>query len=272
MLASAIVIFREMLEIVLIVGIILAATREIPGRFRWIVAGFAGGISASIVVAVFTDVISEFAEGVGQEVFNAAILFTAAFFIGWTVLWMSRHAREMKTHFKRVGDAIVEGKLPYYSLSFVIALAILREGSEIVLFSYGMLASGQSASVLLAGGLLGGCAGVALGLLIYFGLIALPARYFLRVTSWLLVLLVAGLMSQGVGFLLAAGYLEGFSAAAWDSSWLLSDEGVMGKSLQALLGYTAKPAWAQLLIYILTLSGLIMLLRLYSGSRNVPIR
>lgn len=273
MLSTAIIIFREVFEIVLILGIVLAATREMAGRGRWIGLGLAGGIGGAALVAVFTDAISMFAEGLGQEIFNAMILFTAALFIGWTVLWMQQHAREMKQHFMEVGAQIAAGKASGYALSVVIALALLREGSEIVLFSYGMLASGQSIMALLSGAAIGMAGGVTVGLLLYFGLIKLSTRYFFRITSWLLILLVAGMISQGIGFLIAAGYFESLSRIVWDSSWLLSENSVIGQSLHALAGYTARPAVIQLIVYIATLAGFMFLLRHSTGKQpklNTP--
>ncbi|GJL84711.1 MAG: hypothetical protein DHS20C02_04860 [Micavibrio sp.] len=262
MLSSAIVVFREVFEIVLIVGIVLAATRGIPGRGKAIGFGFAGGLIGSALVALFTDGISNFAEGMGQEYFNAGILFIAAGFIGWTVLWMKRHAREMKGHFMKVGEAVASGDLPYFSLSLVIGLAILREGSEIVLFSYGMLASGMSWAALFGGAGIGLVGGALVGGALYFGLIKLSIRWFFVVTSWLLVLLVAGMMLQGTGFLVAAGAFENLSHTVWDSSWLLEEGGIVGQSLGTLIGYTARPTAIQLIVYLLTLGTLIMLMRL----------
>lgn len=271
MLAAGIVIFREILEIVLIVGIVLAATRDMQGRGLWIGLGIGAGLAGSAAVAFFTDQISEFAEGMGQELFNASIMIVAALFIGWTVLWMSRHAREMKAHFHQVGERISSGSLPYYSLSIVIALAMLREGSEIVLFSYGMIASGQSLSSILIGGLIGGVGGLIVGLLIYFGLISLSPKYFLRVTSALLILLVAGLMSQAIGFLVAAGYFENLSQTVWDSSWLLDENNPLGIGLQALVGYTSRPVTAQLLVYGATVLLLFTLVRYNSKPARAPV-
>ncbi len=267
MLASAIIIFREVLEIVLIVGIVLAATRNLPGRMRWIFGGFAGGLAGAALVAVFTDTISNFAEGVGQELFNAGVLLVAALFIGWTVLWMSRHAHEMKGHFSSVGERIRQGSLPCYMLSLTIALAIWREGSEIVLFSYGMLAAGESAATLVGGAVIGGVAGLVVGLLMYFGLIALKPKYFFRVTSILLVLLVAGMVSQATQFLMAAGYLNVLSGTAWDSSWLLSEQNYLGQALSALIGYTPRPAQIQVALYLLTVLLLFGLMR--AGNRRL---
>ncbi len=272
MLSSAIVVFREVFEIVLIVGIVLAATRGIPGRNLPIALGFAGGLAGSALVAYFTDVISEFAEGMGQEFFNAGILFVAAGFIGWTVLWMKAHAREMKTKFMEVGDKIARGDLPYISLSLVIGLAILREGSEIALFSYGMLASGMSFATLLSGAAVGLVGGLIVGGALYFGLIKLSVKYFFQITSWMLVLLVCGMVLQGVGFLSAAGMFSSLSNVVWDSSWLLSEANILGESLKTLVGYTARPTTIQLIAYALTLIFFITLMkRIEKMNKNTSL-
>ena len=86
MLASALVIFREVLEAALIIGIIMAATHDVPRRNFWVIAGIAGGLAGSIVVAGFTDVIAAAAAGIGQELLNAAILFTAVGVLGWSII------------------------------------------------------------------------------------------------------------------------------------------------------------------------------------------
>ncbi len=264
MLSSAVVVFREVFEIVLIVGIVLAATKGIPHRNKAIYFGFGAGLLGSVLVAIFIGEISEFAEGMGQEIFNAGILLTAALFIGWTLLWMKRHAREMKAHFENVGKAVASGRLPFFSLSLVIALAILRAGSEIVLFTYGMLAAGQSVFTIGTGSLIGLLSGGLVGVLLYKGLIKLSMRHFFQITSWLLVFLVAGLISQAIGLLSAAGAFESLSFTVWDSSWLLGDGGFAGESLKTLIGYTARPTAIQLIIYILTLGTLAVLMKTVS--------
>lgn len=262
MLSAAVVVFREVFEIVLIVGIVLAATKTMPNRMKAILIGFAAGIGGSALVAFFTGKISEMAEGLGQEYFNAGILLTAAGFIAWTVLWMKKHARHMKKHFEDVGHAVADGKAPFIVLSAVIAVALLREGSEIVLFTYGMLASGQDPLMIAAGSAMGLVSGLAVGLLLYFGLIKLSVRVFFHVTSLLLVVLVAGMASQAFGFLVAAGHFESLSRTLWDSSSLLSEDGIIGQSLGTLIGYTARPAAVQVIVYALTLGGLLVTLKM----------
>src|ERR1700722_17094380 len=132
MLSTAIIIFREILEIAMIVGIVLAATRGVPGRAMWIFGGFAAGCAGAGLVAVFARTISASLSGMGQEFFNALILFTAAGFIGWTALWVRKNARVMTAQLRQAGRDVVEGKAPLYSLALIIGLALLREGSEIV--------------------------------------------------------------------------------------------------------------------------------------------
>src|ERR1700679_1045027 len=182
MFSTAIIIFREILEITMIVGIILAATRGLPGRMAWIVGGFTGGCAGASLVAVFAQTISASLSGMGQEFFNAMILFTAAGFIGWTALWVRKNARMMSVQLRQVGRDVAQGKLPLYSLALIIGLALLREGSEIVLFIYSMVLSGQSTTSIIEGSILGVVAGGVVGILLYYGLLKIPARYVLRVT------------------------------------------------------------------------------------------
>jgi high-affinity iron transporter len=249
MFATALIIFREVFEIVLIVGIILAATKMLPNRLLWIALGAIAGLIGSGSVAYFTDSIAELSEGMGQEVFNAGILFIAALFIGWTVIWMKQHAKEMKAHFTNVGHSIAQGTLPYYSLSIVIALAMLREGSEIVLFTYGQIASGVTMTNIINGSLIGLTGGLIVGLSVYFGLLKLSMKHFFNITSWLLILLVAGMISQAIGYLSSAGYFNEWSRTVWDSSWLMSEDGILGQTIGVLMGYTARPSIIQLICY-----------------------
>jgi high-affinity iron transporter len=224
MLSTAIIIFRETLEIAMIIGIMLAATQGLANRMIWIVGGAAGGLLGAGLIAVLAKTISASLSGMGQEFFNALILFTAALLIGWTTLWVRANARTLKTHLHKAGQDLKDGQLPLYSLAIVIGLALLREGSEIVLFIYGMTLSSQSTSSIVAGTLLGLGFGSAAGVMLYYGLLKIPMRYMMEVISWLLIFMVAGLASQGVGHLLSAGFFSEWSRPIWDISWLLSND------------------------------------------------
>ena len=269
MFSTAIIVFRETLEIAMILGIVLAATRGLAGRTAWIIGGIFSGIFGAALVAAFAKSISDSLSGMGQEFFNATILFTAALFIGWTVVWMRSHARKMTMHLKQVGHDDATGKIPHYTLAVIIGLAVLREGSEIVLFIYSMILSGQNTSSIVGGSLLGLGLGATFGTFVYFGLLKIPARYTLAVTSWLLILLVSGLASQGANFLSAAGYFSDFSNMMWDSSWLLTDDSITGKALHSLIGYSARPTSIQLIFYFGTLTTLLAIMNMMDKVRTL---
>lgn len=272
MFPVSLVIFREVFEIAIILSIVFAATRGLPGRGKWIGIGFVGGVVGSGIVAFFTDVISEAVEGVGQEIMNAGILLVAAVFIGWTVLWMRRHATDLTAHLKNVGHAVGAGDLSFISLSVVVALTLLREGSEIVLFTYAMLAAGQDSFNIIAGSIIGLVGGVVVGLLIYYGLIKLATKHIFKVTGWLLVFLVAGLASQAARFISAAGYFPELSGIVWDSSWLISDQGILGQTLQILVGYSARPVTIQLIFFAITLGGLITIIKISDRRSRLAVK
>src|SRR5271165_192071 len=156
MLATAIIVFREALEASLVVGIVLAASQGVPRRGVWVTSGVAAGVLGASIVAGCAGAIADAVNGVGQELFNAAILFTAVAMLGWHNIWMNRHGRELAAEAANLGKAVVGGRRPLYALAVVVGIAVLREGSEVVLFLYGIaIASGVGALSMLAGGVLG---------------------------------------------------------------------------------------------------------------------
>jgi high-affinity iron transporter len=262
MLGALIIVFREVLEAGLIIGIVMAATRGVPGRGRWIVFGIVGGIAGAAVVAAFAGAISEAFEGSGQELFNATVLGVAVVMLMWHNAWMARHGREIAAEMRDIGAAVSEGARPLTALAVVVGLAVLREGSEVVLFLYGIFASGTSGMSLLAGGLLGLQAGALFTLLTYGGLLAVPTRYIFSVTTWLIALLAAGLAAQSVQFLNNGGFFLVLGSTVWDTSWLLSDGSLLGRLLHTLIGYTERPTELQLVVYLGTLAAMYVLMRI----------
>ena len=261
MLGALIIVFREVIEAGLIVGIVMAATRGVAERGRWVTIGVVGGVLGASIVAMFAGAISDAFQGSGQELFNASVLGIAVLMLMWHNAWMARHGREIADEMRRVGTAVSEGAKPLTALAVVVGLAVLREGSEVVLFLYGILASGTTVSATLLGGVLGIVAGAAFTTLTYFGLLAIPNRYIFSVTSWLIALLAAGMAAQSVHFLNSAGLVQALDKTVWDTSWLLSEGSIFGRMLHALIGYTERPTQMQLLVYILTLVAMYLLMR-----------
>ena len=272
MLATAIIVFREVLEAALIVGIVMAATQGVPNRGLWVGGGILGGTLGAVVVAGFAETLAAAMEGIGQEVFNAAILFAAVAMLGWHNIWMRRHASELAGAANRLGAAVRAGTQPLWALAFAVGLAVLREGSEVVLFLYGIGAAGQDgAGAMALGGAFGVIAGVVAGGAIYFGLVRIPMRHLFSVTSWLILLLAAGMASQAAAFLLQADLLPPLGQSLWDTSFLLSEQSLTGRVLHTLIGYTAQPAGIQLVFYLATVLVIGSLMRLV-GSPPRPAR
>jgi high-affinity iron transporter len=199
------------------------------------------------------------------------VLGIAVVMLMWHNAWMARHGREIADEMRRVGAAVSEGSRPLTALAIVIGLAVLREGSEVVLFLYGIMLQGTSASALLVGGVLGIAAGAAFTALTYFGLLAIPSRHIFSVTTWLIALLAAGMAAQSVQFLNNAGVVESLGQTVWDTSWLLSEGSIVGKLLHILIGYTERPTEMQLLVYVAVLIAMYILMRIARPSSRTPM-
>jgi high-affinity iron transporter len=263
MLATLLIVFREVLEAGLIVGIVLAATKGTPGRGFWVAAGIAGGLVGACLVAFFAGELAGLFDGAGQELFNAGILVLAVIMLAWHNAWMAAHGRELAQEMRKVGADVVSGERPLTALAVVVGVAVLREGSEVVLFLYGIAASANSSAFgMLSGGALGVFAGAAISALLYFGLLAIPLRYLFAVTSALIIFLAAGLASQAVAFLQQAGYFQALATIVWDTSWLLPSDSLVGRLLHTFIGYTDQPNQAQILAYCIAVAGIVLLMRL----------
>jgi high-affinity iron transporter len=267
-LASLLIVFREVIEAGLIVGIVLAATKGVPRRALWVAYGVSGGVLGACLVAAFAGRIEALFQGNGQEFFNAAILLLAVVMLTWHNVWMAGHGREMAREMRQVGAAVASGERTLSALSIVVGVAVLREGSEVVLFLYGIASQpGTTTASLLLGGALGLAAGAAMSALMYYGLLAIPAHKLFRVTSGLITLLAAGMAAQAVLFLQQAGYLQVLQSTVWDTSWLLSQDSIVGRLLHTLVGYSDAPNGAQLVAYGATIVVIALLMRWEQGRQ-----
>ena len=271
MIAALIIVFREVFEAGLIVGIVLAVTRTVQHRNRWIAGGILAGVLGACVVAVFAGALSNLFAGMGQELFNAFILIVAVVMLTWHNVWMARHGSELAGELRAAGQAVVEGSKSLFALAVVVGVAVLREGSEVVLFLYGVLAGGDSGGGVALGGFVGLLLGAAVCMLTYLGLVSIPTRKLFATTTALIALLAAGMAAQAAAFLEKANWLTAMDNVVWDSSWLLSDSSILGKALHTLIGYTDQPTAMQLAVYIAILAVTFVLMRLY-GAPTKTVR
>lgn len=269
MLATLIIVFREVIEAGLIVGIVLAATKGVPKRGLWVAFGVAAGVLGAGLLAIFAGELSKMFLGAGQELFNATVLLLAVCMLAWHNIWMASHGRQMSQELRAVGAEVKVGARSLAALGGVVAIAVLREGSEVVLFLYGIFAQGgTTAAGMMAGGALGVAAGAGVSSLIYFGLVAIPTHRLFTVTGALITLLAAGLAVQAMAFLQQAGTVSVLETPLWNTSAILSEGSVPGRVLKTLVGYTDQPDGLQLIAWIAVIVVIVGLTRLTGGSRK----
>jgi len=267
MIAALIIVFREVFEAGLIVGIVMAATQMIPGRGLWVAGGVGAGVVGSCIVALFAGALSQAFEGAGQELFNAAVLGIAVVMLTWHNVWMTRHGRELAMKFQAAGQAVVDGSKSLAALALVVCVAVLREGFEVVMFLYGVVASEGAVSVLS-----GGIAGLLLGALVcyatYRGLLNIPQKYLFGVTGVMIAFLAAGMAAQSIAFLEQANIVTALDGVVWDSSKVLSDSSLLGKALHTLIGYSDRPTAMQLVVYLAVLAVMFVLMKLLTPPQR----
>lgn len=266
MLSSLIIVFREVLEAALVIGIVCAVTRGVSRRGLAVWLGIGLGVAGAAVVAIFADVVANMAEGMGQELFNASILLTVVLMLAWHNIWMSVHGSELAGEAAKAGESVRQGIEPITVLVVLVGLAVLREGAEVVLFLYGIAASGSTAGGMALGSGIGLVIGTLVGFALYGGLIRIPMRYFFSVTAIMLMLLAAGMASQAAKYLIQGDFIPAWGYGLWDSSGLIENGSLLGQVLGTLIGYDAQPAGMQLVFYVVTLAVIM------SGMKLVSLR
>jgi high-affinity iron transporter len=270
MLASLIIVFREVLEAGLIIGVIMAATQGIAGRAVWLVGGVGAGSLGAACLALFAGMLESAFAGAGQEVFNATILIAAVLMLSWHQIWMAAHGGKIAAGMKAMGHDVALGRRSLFAMAVVVAVAVLREGAEVVLFLYGIAASGNDGWPAL---LLGGSFGIALGALVswllYRGLVAIPMARLFTVTGWLIALLAAGMAGQAAAILAGADLIPAWGYQLWDTSWLLPENGLPGRALHAMVGYSDRPMGVQVVVWVILLFSLTLGARLIRGGPRV---
>lgn len=249
MLGTAIIVFRETLEAALFVGIMAATTRGLAGRSRWLTAGVVAGSVGALALAAGAERVSALAEGIGQDLVNAGILAVALTMLTWHCVWVSNRGAQAAADARALGSSFKQGQRAPWALMVVVALSVLREGAETVLFVAGS-AAGSGAAATAAGATLGVLSGVVMGGLIYLGLSRVPIKRMFAVTNMLILLLAASIASQLARALSQAGVINVWGQPLWDTSPVLRVDSPVGTMAHALVGYEAQPTGLQLTFYV----------------------
>jgi high-affinity iron transporter len=260
MVSGFIIMFREMLEMSMVLGVLFVVTRPVPAARRWIIIGsFLGFLGASFVAAFMTEMETSL-QGNGEFLFNAVVLALASVMIGWTVVWMSRHGRELSMRMQKIGQSVAIGELPQTALMMVALTAVMREGSEAVFFIWGAAAAVPHDGVnMTIGAVLGAIAAVALGYGMYRGLLRVPVNLIFRVVGWLLILLASGMAGRSAGQFVIIGALPGIVNPLWDLSSRFPSDSGWGQFLNIMVGYSDSPSAMQVGVFAVSLVVMIWL-------------
>lgn len=267
MIASLAIVFREMLEMAMIIGILMAATHGIASSRRWISGGVTLGLAGAMLLAWFMEEMESAFDGTGEFIFNAVVLLTAAVLLAWTVVWMGQQGKLMAKNMRQAGDNFSTGEISGMALLLIAFSAVVREGSEAVFFLFGAWQLGdQDSSSMIAGGLLGVLLGIGCGYLLYKGLLKISIRHVFQVIAWLLMLVAAGMASQACWNLVVIEWLPPLVDPLWDSSKILSQDSLVGELLHVLMGYDDRPSGLQVMVFGITL-GLVLWLRSLGNTK-----
>lgn len=272
MLSIAIIIFREFLEIAIILGVISVALKDCAGKNKLFFAGACLGILGSAMLAIFIEQITNAFEGMGQEIVNSIIMSLAIALIIYTIIWMQSRSRKFSQEIKDRGAQIAKGEAAPKGMILLIALTILREGTEVVLFSYGLLSTGSiSYGQFSTGAMLGLASGVVFMLIFKTGFMKIKTKYIFTTTTIFLAFVASSLASKVAGNLLAIGFFDFLSIELWDSSWLIEDGSAFGKFAHAIVGYVARPAAIELLFYLSTMFTIYVLYQVKKSDRRITV-
>lgn len=257
MLASFLITFREALEAALVIGIIAAYVAKIGRKDlnRYINMGIIGALIASLAVAMIFKTVYGELSGTAEQLFEGVAALTAAIVLTYMIFWMANNSRQIKGEVQEKIDlSISKGQvLGIAALSFI---AVFREGVETVLF-LGTLAINDPFDTI-SGFIIGLVAVIVLSFIMFKGTYRLDAGKFFRYTSFMLILFSAGLVATGVHEFNEAGIIPEGIEHVWDvnpplnpdgSYPLLHENGLIGGSLKALIGYNGSPSLTEVMAY-----------------------
>ncbi|MDP9237880.1 MAG: FTR1 family protein [Chloroflexota bacterium] len=250
MLFSFLVTLREGIEIALVVTILLGYLRNINQKrhFREIWIGVAAATLLSLAFGAVLEVTSHELDGPVLETFEGFTMLFAVGVLTWMVFWMKRQSAGMSSELRhQIDDALSHGSV--VALALLAFSAVSREGIETALFLFAGSTSATSDAQFWIGGAFGFAIAVAAGAVLYYGAARLPLRQFFLASGIVVIVLAAGLLSNGLAELHSAGVIDHLGSRPWDADGIVSMSSTAGKFLHTVLGYDSEPAIAQIVLY-----------------------
>jgi high-affinity iron transporter len=279
-MAEFIIVFREVLEASLVVGIIYLIIEKTNQTSHFAKLWYAVFVSilASIVVGFLViQAKNSLGNDSTQALFEAIFLYLTAFLIWYVIFWLSKNVSDKKV---LEGQALTAMELSSWGIFFVVFFAILREGFETAIFLI------SSFSITGTFSYLGFFSGALLAILIGYLIVAqgrkINLRSVFKYTTLLLVFLSAGMVAYGTHeaeeYLVKSDQIEKSSITrVWDILepvqsidtgqtiyHPLHDKGSIGLFLKGFFGYNSNPNIPEVILWVLALLfGLNMWRRFY---------
>ena len=248
MFAPSLITFRETLETVLVVGIILTflyKTKQlafIPFVWRGIIAG----IGLAVILAMLLERFFGGLAGRGEQLFEGVLMFVTAGFLTWMILWVHRQ----KDAGKKIREKVsIHAKDGYgFGIFFLVVSSVFREGTETVLYLKASSIAGAENQ--LYGAALGIGSALIVGSLLFRWAIRVNLAFVFTSTSIFLLMFAAGLVAHGVHEFQEAGFLPVFAFdPVINLSHILDHKSTFGSLLRTLFGYTSKPTILEVISY-----------------------
>jgi high-affinity iron transporter len=255
MLTTAIIAFREFLEAFLIVGVFLSISRKLELKKELEITLAAGlGIFLSLLLSVAGYLFADQARGIltekNADFLESYLLIFSGLFIVYVVFSLHNVLR-----YQRGGTLIqahhkLQQRVFDLSLFFTIVFLVLREGFEIALFT-------ASASLFSAfmqnflGLIMGFGLSAAIGIALFIACIRVPVGTLFKVTEYMIVLVGASLVQNGITKLFETHFHIFLSQMLALPMQFLPDEDTMiGHMLQSLFGIDRDFSGIRLLIMV----------------------
>ena len=262
-MAELIIVFREVLEASLIVGILytfLSKTGQQAAIIRlW--QGVIVAIAASLIGSLLFQKLAGGFHGQAEKIFEGIVMIVAAVILGTMIVWMAKNRNIASDLESKAADALDKDRLGYgiFVLSFI---SVFREGIETILFLYGIMMKEGGLNITLS--LIGALLGIGLGYMIFVQGRKVPLKTFFNVSSVLLIFVAAGMITYGVHELESAGVIPDYGRI-WDinppnladgSYHMLHDKGTIGALFKGLFGYNGNPSAIEFGVWLFSLIGL----------------
>jgi len=239
LLSSVIIVLREVLEAALLFSVLIALSKKMGLNSRWLIWTFLLGIMGSIAYGMNLNMVSDWFDGVGQEVINALIQLIIYLLLVFYMLILTRY------YYFQIIPKLLLSLIMIISLSF----AMMREGAEIILYFLSVTHNDAYYLTVLTGMTIGASIGISVGLLFYYLLTSFKHERAIIIGLVLLLFVSAGMVSQASLLLIQADWLPS-QLPLWNTSSFLSEKSVMGQLLYALLGYESTPTAIQVSLYL----------------------